>query len=86
MAQRAIRFSDRTLKRVDEGSKQGGFASPSAFIHHAVEQELSGRGEDLIGAEERLASSIEQVRHDLFRLMRVQQALFHMWTRWRRRS
>jgi hypothetical protein len=58
------------------GSKQGGFASPSAFIRHAVEQELSGREDHFIGAEERLAASIEQVRHDLFRLMRAQQALF----------
>jgi hypothetical protein len=37
---------------------------------------LSGREDHLIWAEERLAASIEQVRHDLFRLMRVQQALF----------
>lgn len=42
----------------------------------AVEQELSGREDHLTGAEERLAASIEQVRHDLFRLMRAQQALF----------
>lgn len=76
MAQRAIRFPDQISKRLDEASKQRGFASPSAFIRYAVEQELSGRDDDLTGAEERLAASIEQARHDLFRLMRAQQALF----------
>lgn len=76
MAQRATRFLDQILKRLDEGSKQRGVASPSAFIRYAVEQELSGREDHLTGAEERPAASIEQVRRDLFRLMRAQQALF----------
>lgn len=76
MTQRAIRFPDQILKRLDAQSKQRGFASPSAFIRYAVEQELSGRQDDLTGAEERPAASIEQVRKDLYRLMRVQQALF----------
>ena len=76
MAQRAIRFPDQISKRLDERSKQRGFASASAFIRYAVEQELSGRQDDLTGAEERLAASIEQVRKDVYRLMRVQQALF----------
>ena len=76
MAQRAIRFTDQILKRLYETSKQRGFASPSAFIRYAVEQELSGRQDDLTGAEERLAASIEQVRKDVYRFMRVQQALF----------
>ena len=41
-----------------------------------MDQELTGREDDLTGAEERLAGSIEAVRRDLFRVMRVQQALF----------
>jgi hypothetical protein len=41
-----------------------------------VEQELSGRSEELVGAEERLAASTEQVRREVFRLGRAQQALF----------
>jgi len=37
---------------------------------------LGGREEGLTGAEERLAASLEQVRKDVFRLTRAQQALF----------
>ena len=74
--QRTIRFSENTEKSIDEMSRQRGFASPTAFIRYAVEQELAGRKEDLTGAEERLAASILQVRHDQFRLMRMHQALF----------
>ena len=76
MAQRAIRFPDHISKRLGEASKQRGFASASAFIRHAVEQELGARQDAVVGAEERLAASIEQVRKDMYRLMRVQQALF----------
>lgn len=64
MAQRAIRFPDQISKRLQAASRQRGFVSPSAFIRYAVEQELSGREDDLTGAEERLAASTEQVRHD----------------------
>ena len=63
-------------KEIEEASRQRGFASPTAFIRYAVEQELSGRQDGLTGAEERLAASIEQVRRDQFRAMRAQQALF----------
>jgi hypothetical protein len=41
-----------------------------------VEQELSGRSEELVGAGERLAARIEQVRREVFRLGRAEQALF----------
>jgi hypothetical protein len=74
--QRAIRFSEKVTKEIEETSRQRGFASPTAFIRYAVEQELSGRQDGLTGAEERLAASIEQVRRDQFRSMRAQQALF----------
>ena len=74
--QRTIRFSDNLEKSIQEAFHERGFASPTAFIRHAVEQELMGRKENLTGAEERLAASIQQVRHDQFRLMRMQQALF----------
>jgi hypothetical protein len=76
MAQRAIRFSERTDKGIQDATRNCGFSSPTAFIRHAVEQELSGRSEELVGAEERLAASIEQVRREVFRLGRAQQALF----------
>ena len=53
-----------------------GFSSPTAFIRHAVEQELTTRQDELVSAEERLVASIEQVRHALVPMARAQQALF----------
>lgn len=41
-----------------------------------MEKELGARQDGVIGAEERLAARIEQVRKDMYRLMCVQQALF----------
>ena len=76
MQPRAIRLSEQTMKAIEAASKERGFNSASAFIRYAVEQELAGRREDLTGTEERLVASIEQVRREQFRLMRMQQALF----------
>jgi len=76
MPQRTIRFSDTTDKSVREAAAKRGFSSPTAFVRHAVVQELSGRKEDLASAEQRLAASIEQVRQELGPLGRAQQALF----------
>ena len=76
MAQRSIRFSETTDKGIREAARKRGFSSPTAFIRHSVEQELAGRSEELVGAEERLAASTEQVRREVFRLGRAQQALF----------
>jgi len=76
MPQRSIRFSDRVLKEVDTVWRARGFASPTAFIRYAVKQELSERQEGLTGAEERIAATLIQVRKDVFRVGRAQQALF----------
>src|ERR1700733_6490041 len=76
MAQRAIRFSERTDKEIQAATRKRGFSSPTALIRHLVEQEMSGRREELVGAEERLVASIERVRQEVFRLGRAQQALF----------
>jgi len=78
MARRAIRFSEKTDKEIQEATQKRGFSSPSAFIRHSVEQELSGRNEELIGAEERLVANIERARQEVFRLGRAQQALFSL--------
>jgi hypothetical protein len=64
------------MKQIDTVARQKGFSSSSAFIRYAVEQELTSRQEGLTGAEERLVGSIEQVRREVFRLARAQQALF----------
>ena len=76
MQPKTIRISEKTANAVQAASQQSGFASSSAFIRYAIDQELGGRQGDLTGAEERLAGSIEAVRRDLFRVMRMQQALF----------
>ena len=76
MPQRTIRFSETTNKQIEEAAEKRGFASPTAFIRYAVEQELSGRRENLAGTEERLAANAEQLRRELFRLGRAQQAMF----------
>jgi hypothetical protein len=76
MPQRSIRFSDRVSKDVDDVSRARGFASATAFIRYAVDQELSDRQEGLTGAEERIAATLNQVRKDVFRVARAQQALF----------
>jgi len=76
MQLRAIRLPEQTLKAIEAASQRRGFASKSAFIRYAIDQELTGRQDALTGAEERLAASIEQVRRDQYRLMRMQQALF----------
>jgi len=76
MAQRAIRFSDTTDKSIREVVEKRGFSSPTAFIRHAVDQEISGHGKELVGAEERLAAGIEQVRRPVLPLGRAQQAMF----------
>jgi hypothetical protein len=76
MRPRAIRFAEAKLRQLEGAARERGFASSSAFVRYAVDQELSDRQDGLTGAEERLAASIEQVRRDLFRMMRAQQALF----------
>jgi hypothetical protein len=74
--QRTIRLSEDMDQAIQDVSRQRGFASPTVFIRHALDQELAGRKEALTGAEERLAASIQQIRGDQFRLMRMHQALF----------
>jgi Arc/MetJ-type ribon-helix-helix transcriptional regulator len=76
MAQRAIRFSEATDKGIREAAEKRRFSSPTAFIRHAVEQELAGRQDELVNAEGRLAASIEQVRQTVLPVARTQQALF----------
>ena len=81
MKKRSGRFDVRVAESLDQEIRQQakarGYASPSAFVRAAVEHEIDGRqGDVLIGTEERLGATIEQVRRELFRLGRAQQALF----------
>jgi transposase-like protein len=80
MAQRAIRFSETTDKEIQEAAGRHGFSSPTAFIRHSVEQQLSGRSEELVGAEERLAASLERVRQEIFQLEEPSRPCSRSWT------
>ena len=63
-------------ERLQSTAKVKGYANPSAFLRAAIDHELSGREETIIGSEERLAASMEQRMREIFRLGRAQQALF----------
>jgi predicted DNA-binding protein len=76
MSRRTIRLSADTDERLQSTAKLKGYANSSAFIREAIEHELSGRQDTMIGTEERLAASIEQMRREICRLRRAQQALF----------
>ena len=76
MPQRSVRFSEKTKAKIQEAVRAKRFESAAAFIRHAVEQEIAGRSDALTGAEDRLAATIEQMRREIFRLGRSQQALF----------
>jgi len=74
--QRSIRFSEKTVALIDTAARQRKFESSAAFIRYAVEQELGARRSEIEGVEDRVVATIEQVRREMFRMGRAQQALF----------
>jgi Arc/MetJ-type ribon-helix-helix transcriptional regulator len=76
MPRRTIRLTTDVDERIQSAAKLRGYSSPSSFLRAAIQKELGEREDAMIGTEERLAASIEQVRRDVFRLGRTQQALF----------
>ena len=76
MPRRTIRLSTDENERIRSAAKLRGYSSPSSFLRAAIQKELGEREDGMIGTEERLAASIEQVRREVFRLGRTQQALF----------
>jgi Arc/MetJ-type ribon-helix-helix transcriptional regulator len=76
MPRRTIRLTTDIDERIQSAAKLRGYSSPSSFLRAAIQKELGEREDAMIGTEERLAASIEQVRRDVFRLGRTQQALF----------
>lgn len=78
MPQRTIRLSETTKTQIDQAVEQGGFSTPTAFIRYAVQQQLAGRAskDGDAGTEERLGANLEQLRREVVRLSRAQQALF----------
>ena len=71
----AVRVSAHDRHEIEEAAKRKGYSSPSAFIRVAVRNELHGR-EDLVGIEERISASFEQLSNENSRLSRAVQALF----------
>jgi hypothetical protein len=76
MPRRTIRLSADANERLQSTAKLRGHANPSAFLRAAIDHELTGREDTMIGAEERLATSVEHMSRAIFRLGRAQQALF----------
>src|SRR5271170_5564644 len=76
MPRRTFRLTADTEERLQSTAKVRGYANPSAFLRTAIDHELSGREDLIIGAEERLAATMEQIRREICRLGRAQQALF----------
>jgi len=76
MSRRTIRLTTDTDERLQSTAKLRGYANPSAFIRAAIDHELAGREDTMIGAEARVAASMEQISRQIFRLGRAQQAVF----------
>jgi len=76
MPRRTIRLTTDADARIQSAAKQRGYSSPSSFLRAAIQKELGEREDGMIGTEERLVASIEEVRREVFRLGRTQQALF----------
>ena len=66
MPRRTIRLTPDIDDRIQSTAKQRGYSSPSSFFRAAIQKELGEREDGMIGTEERLAASIEQVRREVF--------------------
>jgi Arc/MetJ-type ribon-helix-helix transcriptional regulator len=76
MPRRTIRLTSATDERIESAAKVGGYSSASAFLRAAINKELAQGREGLGRAEEQIVASIMEVRQDVRRLERAQQALF----------
>ena len=75
MPKRSIRLTDAIDQRIQSAAKQRGYSTPSAFLRAAIKRELNEPGEGS-GANEKILGSIREVRQDVRRVERAQQALF----------
>ena len=76
MPQRTIRLSEATKKQIEDAAERGGFSSPTAFIRYAIQQQLAAGSPQDDSSEERLRANLEQLRREVARMHRGQQALF----------
>ena len=65
MPRRTIRLSADADERLQSAVKLRGYANPSAFLRAAMDHELKGREETMLGAEERLATSMDQISREI---------------------
>jgi predicted DNA-binding protein len=76
MLKRTIRMTTVTNERLQSTAKLRGYANVSAFVRAAIENELRGHEDMTSETEQRLAANMEQLRTDIRRLGRAQQAVF----------
>ena len=76
MPRRTIRLNVNADERLQSAVKLRGYANPSAFLRAAMDHELNGREETMLGAEERPATSMDQISREISRLGRAHQFLF----------
>ena len=76
MPRRTIRLTAAMDEQIDTVSKLRGYSSPSAFLRAAIKKELGERAEEIRSSTEEIVGCIREVRQDIRRLERAQQALF----------
>jgi Arc/MetJ-type ribon-helix-helix transcriptional regulator len=75
MPKRSIRLTDAIDQRIQSAAKQRGYSTPSAFLRAAIKKELNEPAEGS-AANEKILGYIREVRQDVQRVERAQQALF----------
>jgi Arc/MetJ-type ribon-helix-helix transcriptional regulator len=76
MPRRTIRLTAAIDERIDSAAKLRGYSSPSAFLRAAIKKELDERAQGNGPSAEQIVGSVRDIRQDLRRLERAQQALF----------
>lgn len=75
MPKKTIRLTDAIDKRIHSAAKLRGYSTPSAFVRAAIKRELDEVAEGST-PNEKLVGYISEVRRDVRRVERAQQALF----------
>jgi Arc/MetJ-type ribon-helix-helix transcriptional regulator len=76
MPRRTIRLTAAIDERIDTAAKLRGYSSPSAFLRASIKKELSERAEGVGFSGEQIVGSLNDIRQEIRRLQRAQQALF----------
>src|ERR1700733_12508393 len=76
MPRRTIRLTEAIDARIESAAKLQGYSTPSAFLRAAIKKALNERPEGIGPSLEQMAGDIREVRRDMRRLERAQQALF----------